>query len=38
LNGNIVAGFNVTGDKAYLYTSIKNTITGNPVTLNMVEG
>ena len=38
LNGNIVAGFDITGDKAYLYTSIKNTITGNPVTLNMVEG
>ena len=36
-DGIIYAGFKVTGSKAYLYTSVKNGITGDPVTLNMVE-
>lgn len=36
-DGIIYAGFKVTGNKAYLYTSIKNGITGDPITLNMVE-
>ena len=36
-DGVIYAGFKVTGNKAYLYTSVKNGITGDPVTLNMVE-
>jgi hypothetical protein len=36
-DGIIYAGFRITGGKAYLYTSIKNGITGDPVVLNMVE-
>lgn len=36
-DGIIYAGFKVTGSKAYLYTSVKNGVTGDPVTLNMVE-
>lgn len=36
-DGIIYAGFKITGSKAYLYTSVKNGITGDPVTLNMVE-
>ncbi len=36
-NGVIYAGFRITGNKAYLYSSIKNGSTGDPVVLNMVE-
>lgn len=36
-DGTIYAGFRITGNKAYLYTSLKNGSTGDPVILNMVE-